>query len=312
MELPFYDLVDVLVYDPVPTSRAVTRSALYSLGCRRIEFVTDLGDFHDGIAQGRPDLVVCEVGPEAASLCKLTQAVRQGSRIPNPFVLVLMTAWSVNSETVGLISNAGADDLILRPFSTSTLGQRIETLVSRSRRFIVNSNYIGPERRKPDQGRVSDAITLETVNSIQIKAQARYRSEDIASQVDSALQRGRLQLSIEKLCCDTRRLLSLGRGLLDTPAGTTKRQLIEQMVLLVTAMDHRAQDAEIVGVRNPILALRAALASVQAETHGRGAIEQLEQAGAELLRHIEHAITTDAEQPHIEAPHDRKDAVGIP
>jgi CheY-like chemotaxis protein len=197
MEDPFYDLADVVVCDPVTSNRAATRSALHTLGCRRIEIVADLNNLRDALEEQHPDLALCEISAGAQELCKLIQEVRQDGNGYNPFVAFIITAWTVNADLLAQISNSGADDLLLRPFSTALLGQRIESLVDRRKRFVVSLDYVGPERREVPRS-VSNVVLMNPPNSIKIKALARAKSRDIAGSWEAELQSGRLKLNMEK------------------------------------------------------------------------------------------------------------------
>jgi len=197
MEDPFYDLADVVVCDPVTSNRAATRSALHTLGCRRIEIVADLNHLRDALDEQHPDLALCDISAGGQELCKLIQDVRQDSDGYNPFVAFIITAWAMNADLLAQISNCGADDLLLRPFSTALLGQRIESLVDRRKRFVVSADYVGPERREVHRS-ASNVVLIDAPNSIRIKALARAKSQDIAGSWDAELQSGCMKLNMEK------------------------------------------------------------------------------------------------------------------
>src|SRR5258707_1173361 len=119
MEQTFYEFAEVLVCDPVATHRAATRSALYSLGCRHIEIVGSLRDFVQALDQRPPDLAICESQVGEAELCNLMRKLRQGGQSYNPFTVIIVTAWATSPTVMTEISNAGADGLLLRPFSAA-------------------------------------------------------------------------------------------------------------------------------------------------------------------------------------------------
>ena len=65
--------------------------------------------------------------------------------------------------------SSGADDLLLRPFSTALLGQRIEAHIDRRKGFVITTDYVGPDRRK-DNSRASNVELFEPPNSLKMKA----------------------------------------------------------------------------------------------------------------------------------------------
>ncbi|MBI3437686.1 MAG: response regulator transcription factor [Proteobacteria bacterium] len=61
-------------------------------------------------------------------------------------VIVVSTQHSLGD--VERARNAGADEFVLRPFSTFTLVKRVQELQIRKREFVECSNYVGPCRRR--------------------------------------------------------------------------------------------------------------------------------------------------------------------
>src|SRR6185503_8647539 len=139
-----FDSVDVLIYDPVSSNRTATRSALYSLGFRKTETVSTLEAFIDAVQTNPPDIALCEAQGAADELCDTIQQLRQGSAGHNPFIVIIVTAWEKNTTLINRVVSSGADDLLLRPFSTALLGQRIEAHVDRRKGFVITTEYVGP------------------------------------------------------------------------------------------------------------------------------------------------------------------------
>src|SRR5882724_2460473 len=108
-----FDSVDVLIYDPVSANRAATRAAMYALGFRKTETVPTLENFLEAVQKSPPDIVLCESQGQ----------VEAGY---NPFLVIIVTAWENSAALINQVISSGADDLLLRPFSTALLRQRIE------------------------------------------------------------------------------------------------------------------------------------------------------------------------------------------
>src|SRR5476651_1424182 len=173
-----YDSVNVLIYDPVPSNRTATRATLYALGFRRTETVSTLEAFIESVHKNPPDIALCEAQGAADELCAAIQQMRQGGASHNPFIVIIVTAWEKTSALINKVVSSGADDLILRPFSTATLGQRIETHIDRRKGFVITTDYVGPDRRK-DTSRVSNVELFDPPNSLKMKAKDKLSSEAI-------------------------------------------------------------------------------------------------------------------------------------
>src|SRR5258707_1107960 len=89
-----------------------------------------------------PDLLLGEVAGSENETCALVQSIRQGTLADNPFMVIIVTTWRRDGTIVGQVLNSGADDLVARPVSTTSLGERIRLLVERRKGFVVTMDYI--------------------------------------------------------------------------------------------------------------------------------------------------------------------------
>ena len=158
-----YARASVLLFDPIHVNQRTTRYALFEIGFRKIECVASLEDFKSGIADSAPTLIVAESSATDAEIFNLVRAVRRGEVGGNPFVVMLLTTWSRDTGHIRKAIECGADDVIVRPFSTMFAEERVKTLIKGRKDFIVTSDYIGPDRRK-DTERSTDAPPISVPN----------------------------------------------------------------------------------------------------------------------------------------------------
>jgi DNA-binding response OmpR family regulator len=219
-----YDTALAVVYDPVAANRNATRAALYMLGFRHIETMATLEAFAEYLFKTPPDLAVCEVQGAEAQLCELIQSLRQGAG-ENPFLVVIVTAWENSNALVTRILNSGADDLLLRPFSVSQLGQRIRTHVERRKGFVITTDYIGPDRRRQDNDRASNTELYHPPNSLKMKSADGLSGEDAFVRLESELRTAREVFGSEKLRRDSFQICVLWRLLEGYAPGAPQYEL---------------------------------------------------------------------------------------
>jgi DNA-binding response OmpR family regulator len=205
-----YETAETLLYDPVSANRAATRAALYNLGFRHIESVATLNDFTDCIKRRPPDLAFCEAQGGDNDLCAAIQSMRQGAAGHNPFIVIIVTAWENSNSLVTRVLNSGADDLLLRPFSTNVLGARIVSHVERRKGFVITSDYVGPDRRR-ESSRPSNVELFVPPNSLKMKAKERLSADETAQRLDAQLKTAREVLTSEKLRRDAFQICILWR-----------------------------------------------------------------------------------------------------
>jgi DNA-binding response OmpR family regulator len=164
-----YGTADVLLFDGSPPHRGTTRSALGMLGFKRIMATSDADEVAHSIAQRPYDVLIADLAVEPERICKLVRDVRVGDMGPNPFLVVIFTAWALREDTLGRVMNSGADDILVRPYSVSFLAERVRTLVDARKGFVVTGDYVGPDRRKAAV-RPPEAHLLDVPNTLRIKA----------------------------------------------------------------------------------------------------------------------------------------------
>lgn len=216
-----FENAETLIYDPVSGNRAATRAALYNLGFRHIETAATLDAFAECIKRRSPDLALCESQGSDGELCAMIQGLRQGTEGYNPFIVIIVTAWENSTVLVKRVLNSGADDLLLRPFSTTLLGQRIRTHIERRKGFVITCDYIGPDRRN-DTSRPSNVELFDPPNSLKMKAQDRMTPEEASQRLDAQLKTARETLTSEKLRRDAFQICVLWRLLQGQVPGTSQ------------------------------------------------------------------------------------------
>ena len=216
-----YETADTLIYDPVAANRTATRSLLYHLGFRRIETVSSIELLGELMKRRPPDLALCEAQGSEDELYRMIQNLRQGASGYNPFVVIIITAWEKSNTLVSNVLNSGADDLLLRPFSTALLGQRILSHIERRKGFVITSDYVGPDRRS-GSSRPSNVDLFDPPNSLKMKVKDGVSIEDVNLRLETSLKEARETLAAEKLRRDAFQVCVLWRLVQDYVPGVTK------------------------------------------------------------------------------------------
>ena len=118
----------VLVIDDEPQIRRIVRTALQGPTVRIIE-AKDGSSALDLAATERLQLIVLDLGLPDMSGVSLCAALREGTRAP----ILVLSARHSDAEKVMLL-DAGADDYVTKPFSTTELQARVRALLRRAAR----------------------------------------------------------------------------------------------------------------------------------------------------------------------------------
>jgi DNA-binding response OmpR family regulator len=243
-----YESAETLIYDPVSANRNTTRTSLYTLGFRRIETVASIDAFFDAIKKRPPDLAFCEAQGADEELCKAIQSLRQGAGSDNPFLVIIVTAWEKSTALVRRVVNSGADDLVLRPFSTAQLGARILSHVERRKGFVITTEYVGPDRRN-DPDRSTNVELFQPPNSLQMKAKERLGADEISKKLELQLTQARATLNSEKLRRDAFQICVQWRLLQQFAASADISADLSKLADLTRQVEQRCGDTSETGAQ---------------------------------------------------------------
>lgn len=149
------DLSEVLaiIYDPVRGNMLTTRGVLHGMGFRRIDGITSFSALERRLKDVEVSVLFIEASEESKKIIDMVQAIRMGETKANPFLPIIATLWTGNGEAVAGLMNSGCDDVLLRPFSVVKVKERVKAIIDNRKKFVVTSDYVGPDRGDPSSGR---------------------------------------------------------------------------------------------------------------------------------------------------------------
>lgn len=184
-----------VVFDPVHVNLRTTRYALNEIGFKKIESVTSLSELHRLFRERSFHLLFAETAQNEGDVFKFVRAIRSGEIGDNPFLSIILTCWSRDGAIVKHAIGSGADDVIIRPFSTIFAEERIRTIVKDRKSFIVTSDYIGPDRRR-DPDRSSSIKPINPPNILKALAEG---DEDEIYKAEAKVKAARQTVEHERI-----------------------------------------------------------------------------------------------------------------
>lgn len=141
-----------VIFDPIRGNMLTTRGVLHGMGFRRIDGITTIQALDRRLKDSDVSIMFIEAGDDSRNVAQLVQKIRLGETKANPFLPIIATLWTGNSENVASLMNAGCDDVLLRPFSVVKAKERVGAIIENRKRFVVTSDYVGPDRGIPKSG----------------------------------------------------------------------------------------------------------------------------------------------------------------
>lgn len=176
MQRDQYTDASVLLFDSRHNIRRQTRSILNNIGFWAITDHDSLEATAQSLHSTRFDLVVLATDDPEDGVVPFVQSIRRGRIGMDPFVPIILTSWRAGARHVEGIVGSGADDLLMHPFSTAQLFERVRMLVRSRKPFVMTEDYFGPDRRKA-ANRPDNAAVVAVPNALQASVEGR---DDVA------------------------------------------------------------------------------------------------------------------------------------
>ncbi|MCP5368171.1 MAG: response regulator transcription factor [Hyphomicrobiales bacterium] len=165
-----FDAIKVLLVDSHWQLRSTFAASLQAQGFRDVVSTARLETVRRMLAATPIDLLIVDLERFEREICTLAGRLRSGESDLNQFTIMIALAADTGMARTMRIIDAGFDDLLVKPFSLEDLHRRIGRFLRIRRRFIVASDYIGPDRRhKPRHAWGSDPA-IEVPNTLAEKA----------------------------------------------------------------------------------------------------------------------------------------------
>ena len=179
--------IDIYHGDPQSNLLQTIRDTMSHEGFRRMSGFGGLENLRASLNVGSPDLVVLDSGLEGGDVCSTVNELRHNEIGRNPFVPVIVTTWEPSHDLIHRLANCGADAVLVKPFAPKQLMDRMESLASNRRPFVVTSDYVGPDRSKEPKEQ-SKLPLIEVPNTLRAKVRGeRLDLESLQQAIDATM-----------------------------------------------------------------------------------------------------------------------------
>ncbi len=179
-----YDNIEIMIADPNRQLRSGLKGVLHQAGFRRINDVANLELMEESIRIKCPDILLCDINLEGGSVCSIIRKLRHNQVGQNPFCSVILFIDEPTQDVVKAASEAGLDDLQIKPIVAQKILDRIVYLVEKRKPFVVTTDYIGPDRRKGHRQGSQEISSMPVPNSVEQKAKGTFIANDFQDEVN--------------------------------------------------------------------------------------------------------------------------------
>ena len=136
-----------MVVDDSAFALELTGQALMAFGVRARHACQSAAEAKEILKEQTIDLLLVDCEMPGMDGFELVRWLRRSGLEPNAFVPVIMTAAHIRRQRVSEARDCGASFIITKPFSATTLLERIVWVGRDNRPFLEVGDYFGPDRR---------------------------------------------------------------------------------------------------------------------------------------------------------------------
>ena len=137
-----------LVADDQRTCRKLVRTVLNSIGILNVIEAADGADALEAFHLSKVDVVFTDVRMPTLDGIELIRMLRTEGQSDNPYLPIIVVTAYTDTQTIKACRDAGATELIGKPFTAQAILSRLQVVTERPRPFIRSKQYFGPDRRR--------------------------------------------------------------------------------------------------------------------------------------------------------------------
>ncbi len=145
------DLV-ILIADPSPYLGMLTQSMLRGFGATKVFDVRSTIGVMRTLSGQKVDILLCDARLPPHGGLNLTRAIRRNTSNENRTLPILVMCNDAHVSTVKQARDAGANMVVAKPMSPSSLYDRLTWMAFNPRKFVDTATYFGPDRRFKIEG----------------------------------------------------------------------------------------------------------------------------------------------------------------
>ncbi len=266
-----FEEVQVLLAEPATDLRGRLRDALLKEGFRNVIDTGNLSVVVGALRNDAIDLVIGDTRMPEGDLSEVIYDLRHGGIGDNPFTVVIALVSNPTPERIKRVVNSGADDVLIKPFTPKDLTKRVLLLTESRKRFVVTTDYIGPDRRtKPRSGGMVVPL-IQVPNPLNMRVFGQFNREGVARSIETTskvINEQKIDRHAYQIKWLTDRIAP--KELVDTDEGTVilpgeVREHIEKLLHVAEDMSRRIRKTRFAHLTEMCLTLRDMVKKLHAD-----------------------------------------------
>lgn len=176
--------ITVVIADPNRQLRTSLKGVLGQHGFRGIQDAATAPVLEDILRNKTPDLILSDINMPDGNVCEIINKLRHNTIGNNPYAAVILFTDQGLEDVIGMASQAGVDDIQVKPVVAAKIIKRMEYLVEKRKPFVVTTDYVGPDRRSKPRPGTQQIEQIIAPNSIALKANGQFKPDQFRLQIE--------------------------------------------------------------------------------------------------------------------------------
>jgi len=166
MTMSHFDNIRVLLAESNSEMRANLNQGLLDCGFKKVKSTGNMSQVASAVEAGVVDLLIADTSLPEGDFNQYVRELRHGEHGENPFLVVMTLVGNPSRDAVHAAINSGTDHVLAKPFDAIALIDKVTELTHSRKRFVVTTDYIGPDRRSTHRAGTMQVAQIDVPNPL--------------------------------------------------------------------------------------------------------------------------------------------------
>lgn len=186
MTISQFDNIRVVLAEPKTELRKTLKQCLQDHGFRSVLDTGNLSQVASAVNEGNVDLLIADTSLPEGDFNEYVSELRHGKHGANPFLVVVTLVSDRSGSAVHAAIDSGTDHVLAKPFEPAAMIDHVLELTHGRKRFVVTTDYIGPDRRSMARPGTMDIPQVDVPNPLRQRMTGQMSDGVLRRHVDAA------------------------------------------------------------------------------------------------------------------------------
>lgn len=184
-----FDNIRVVLAEPNADLRRTLKECLQDHGFRSVLDTGNLSQVAKAVEEGNVDLLIADTSLPEGDFNEYVSELRHGKHGENPFLVAITLVDEPSRAAVQAAIDSGTDHVLAKPFDPKALINHVLELTNQRKRFVVTTDYIGPDRRSRPRAGAMEIPQIDVPNALRQRMTGQMSDNTLRRAIETAKAR---------------------------------------------------------------------------------------------------------------------------